>query len=233
MLYKEDWNETKKIFGEWWDGTLDRPLIQVTGRKSKSIPVVDSWAFLRYYPDVERAMDRLLHQFSNMIFEKEAYPNVKVHVALLNSTYCEEFSPQLHKLQFPIHNVYARYRALVSGIASANFGGQAIVIDNVPVQNETQSKQSGELKYRSNFDGLEIDINLKLEVSTKLRRVNPDGEGIDLRAFIIPEIRIQNMTLSGEELEITNTSSNMFLDNADISNTLTKSIKGLVDQVSK
>jgi len=29
MLYKEDWEETKRIFEEWWDGVLGRPLIQV------------------------------------------------------------------------------------------------------------------------------------------------------------------------------------------------------------
>ena len=80
MLYKGDWEETKGIFEEWWDGVLDRPLIQVVYPRDEEIPEIDSWAFLRYYPDVEEALNRLFQQFSKMVFVREAYPNVWVNL---------------------------------------------------------------------------------------------------------------------------------------------------------
>ena len=80
ILYKKDWNEAKKVFEEWWEGTLSRPLIQLIGPKDGPVSGLDSWAFLRYHPDAEKAMDLLFSQFSNMIFEKEAYPNVWVNL---------------------------------------------------------------------------------------------------------------------------------------------------------
>ena len=80
MLYKRDWEETRKAFEEWWDGVLDRPLIQIVYPRDEGTPEIDSWAFLRYYPDVEEALDRLFQQFSRIVFKKEAYPNVWVNL---------------------------------------------------------------------------------------------------------------------------------------------------------
>jgi len=79
MLYKEDWGETKKIFEEWWNRTLDRPLLQIFSPKDKQTRI-DSWVFLRRYPDADKALDDLSRQFSNLVFEKEAYPNVWVNL---------------------------------------------------------------------------------------------------------------------------------------------------------
>lgn len=80
MLYKKDWDEVKKVFEEWWDGTLSRPLIQVYSPKERTFAFIDTWVFLRFYPDVDKAMDELMLQFSRMEFGKEAYPNVWVNL---------------------------------------------------------------------------------------------------------------------------------------------------------
>ena len=80
MLYKEDWEEAKRAFEEWWEGTLERPLIQVIYPRDEKPPKIDSWAFMRYYPDFEEALRRILQQFSKMIFWGEAYPNVWVNL---------------------------------------------------------------------------------------------------------------------------------------------------------
>lgn len=80
MLYKRDWEETKGIFEDWWDGVLDRPLIQVVYPKDKDLPEIDSWVFLRYYPNIEEALDKIFQQFSRIVFGKEAYPNVWVNL---------------------------------------------------------------------------------------------------------------------------------------------------------
>ena len=82
MLYKRDWEETKGIFEDWWDGVLDRPLIQVVYPKDKDLPEIDSWVFLRYYPNTEEALDKLFQQFSRIVFGKEAYPSVWVNLGL-------------------------------------------------------------------------------------------------------------------------------------------------------
>jgi len=80
MFFKRDWEEIKGIFEEWWDGALDRPLVQVVYPRNVGTPEIDSWVFLRYYPDVEEALERLFHQFSRIVFGKEAYPNVWVNL---------------------------------------------------------------------------------------------------------------------------------------------------------
>jgi len=80
MLYKEDWDEAKRAFEEWWDGTLERPLVQVYAPKERMLAFIDSWAFLRFYPDVDKALDELLLQFSRIAFGREAYPNVWVNL---------------------------------------------------------------------------------------------------------------------------------------------------------
>lgn len=80
MLYKENWEETKRIFEEWWSGVLDRPLIQIIYPKDEGTPEVDSWAFLRYHPNVEYAIETIFQQFSKITFERGAYPNVWVNL---------------------------------------------------------------------------------------------------------------------------------------------------------
>lgn len=80
MSFKDDWEETKKIFEEWWSRSLDRPLIQIFAPRHAEPVETDSWAFLRYYPNVDRAMGKLLRQFSSILYLKEAYPNVWVNL---------------------------------------------------------------------------------------------------------------------------------------------------------
>jgi len=80
MLYKENWRETRRIFEEWWEGVLERPLIQIVYPKNEWTPEIDSWTFLRYYPNVEDALEKLFQQFSRIVFGKEAYPNVWVNL---------------------------------------------------------------------------------------------------------------------------------------------------------
>jgi len=80
MLNKDNWEETKKIFEEWWSRSLDRPLIQIFAPRYAESVETDSWVFLRYYPDIDRAIDELLRQFSSIVYLKEAYPNVWVNL---------------------------------------------------------------------------------------------------------------------------------------------------------
>jgi len=80
LLYKDDWDEAKSVFEDWWNRDLDRPLIEVFAPKNDWEVESDSWVFLRYYPDVERAIGRLLEQFAKIHFEKEAYPNVWTNI---------------------------------------------------------------------------------------------------------------------------------------------------------
>lgn len=76
MLYKDDWDDVKPIFEDWWNGDLDRPLIQILVPKKTGRVQSDAWAFLRHCPDVEKALDRSFKMFSKTLFGKEAYPNV-------------------------------------------------------------------------------------------------------------------------------------------------------------
>ena len=55
-------------------------MIQLIYPKDEGTSEIDSWAFLRYYPDVDEALDRLFQQFSRIVFGKEAYPNVWVNL---------------------------------------------------------------------------------------------------------------------------------------------------------
>jgi len=81
MLYKREGEETKRIFEEWWDGVLDRPLIQVLYPRDEGTPEIDILKpFSRHYPNVEEALEKLFHQFSRIVFGEEAYPNVWVNL---------------------------------------------------------------------------------------------------------------------------------------------------------
>lgn len=79
MLYKKDWEEVKAIYEDWWERKLDRPLIQVKLSKDKDARV-DSWAFLRYYPNVDEALNRVLAQTAKIVFLMDAYPNVVINL---------------------------------------------------------------------------------------------------------------------------------------------------------
>lgn len=80
MLYKDDWEEAKEIFEDWWNKDLNRPLIQIFAPRYTEQVDADSWVFLRYHPDVEKALDELFRQFSKILYVKEAYPNVWVNL---------------------------------------------------------------------------------------------------------------------------------------------------------
>lgn len=79
-MYKDDWPKVKEVFEAWWNRELDRPLIQIFSPRNVGTVSIDSWAFLRYHPDPDKALDRLFEQFSTILFEKEAYPNVWVNL---------------------------------------------------------------------------------------------------------------------------------------------------------
>ena len=81
MLYKEDWNKVRENFKSWWEGELGRPLIQIIAPKTDSYSeTVDSWVFLRHYPDVDGAINLLFSEFERTLFLKEAYPNVWINL---------------------------------------------------------------------------------------------------------------------------------------------------------
>jgi 5-methyltetrahydrofolate--homocysteine methyltransferase len=91
MILKPDWQKEKKIFTEWWDFQLDRPLIQIIDLKDESIELEDvssrkkdfldySWAFLKYYPNIKKALIKILKEFSKVHFIKEAYPNIWINI---------------------------------------------------------------------------------------------------------------------------------------------------------
>lgn len=80
MLYKRDWQNVKGIYEEWWEYKLNRPLIQITLPKREGNGSIDSWAFLRYYPNVNEALNRMLSQISDTEFLMEAYPNVWINL---------------------------------------------------------------------------------------------------------------------------------------------------------
>ena len=82
MLYKEDWDEARENFKAWWEGSLDRPLIQIIAPKEKhpGDENIDSWVFLRHYPDAGKAVNLLFSKFERMLFLKEAYPNVWINL---------------------------------------------------------------------------------------------------------------------------------------------------------
>jgi len=77
-----DLNKIKEVFEAWWNKSLDRPLIQIFSPKDMYIPstLIDSYAFLRYYPDIDKALDMIFEDFSNIIFWKEAFPNIFVNL---------------------------------------------------------------------------------------------------------------------------------------------------------
>jgi hypothetical protein len=80
LLYKEDWDDAKKVIEAWWNRELDRPLLQLVSPKNKNAPNVDECAFLRHYPYPDKALDTVFQQFSGINFEMEAYPNVWVNL---------------------------------------------------------------------------------------------------------------------------------------------------------
>jgi 5-methyltetrahydrofolate--homocysteine methyltransferase len=81
MINKEDWDETKDAFEDWWEGSLDRPILQIFAPKGDYWrESIDSWVFLRYYPHVNKAIDILLSQFKETCFLGEAYPNAWINL---------------------------------------------------------------------------------------------------------------------------------------------------------
>ena len=81
MLNKEDWNEAKEAFKAWWEKSLDRPLLQIFAPKNDYWKQsVDIWVFLRYYPNIDKAINILLSQFKETSFLKEAYPNAWINL---------------------------------------------------------------------------------------------------------------------------------------------------------
>lgn len=80
LKFKMDWDETKNVFESWWTGDLNRPLIQIISSKTQEKIDLDQWAFLRYHPNPDKALDVIFQQFSQTRYEWEAYPNVWVNL---------------------------------------------------------------------------------------------------------------------------------------------------------
>lgn len=82
MLLKEDWKNTKQEFAKWWNGQQKKPLIQIlcprsTGEKDHSKrPAWDSWEFLRYMDEPQKAVDLFEEWAAAHNFLGEAYPNL-------------------------------------------------------------------------------------------------------------------------------------------------------------
>jgi len=146
MLYKEDWLETKETFEAWWEKSLNRPLIQIFAPKaSRWDEPIDIWAFLRYYPDVEKAIDYLSSQFAKTSFLKEAYPNAWINLgpgilsAFLGAdlkfdgnigTAWFEGNMTLNALmeaRFDKDNVWWKYLVKCTEVALKRFRGKAVV----------------------------------------------------------------------------------------------------------
>ncbi len=81
MINKEEWDETKKAFRDWWEKSLDKPLLQIFAPKNNHWKQpIDIWVFLRYYPSIDKAVNVLLSQFNEVSFIGESYPNAWINL---------------------------------------------------------------------------------------------------------------------------------------------------------
>lgn len=146
MINKEDWDETREAFKAWWERSLDRPLLQIFAPKGSDWKeTIDSWAFLRYYPNVDMAISTLLSQFREVSFLGEAYPNAWINLGPGFLSAClgadVKFNPEINtawfegrmsledirKVEFDAQNEWWRYLAECTRIALERFCKKAIV----------------------------------------------------------------------------------------------------------
>jgi 5-methyltetrahydrofolate--homocysteine methyltransferase len=90
LIYKQDWNNITKAFEAWWNNELNRPLVQIISPKNVSYEEwiknstfesgYDEWAFIRYMPNIKKALKVIMDSFSKTFFGNEAYPNVFINL---------------------------------------------------------------------------------------------------------------------------------------------------------
>ena len=82
LMYKEDWERVAETYEAWWEGELNRPILQLTclhpGVNILDYYLTMSWAFMIHTP--EEALNRLFECFSKTDFMAEAYPNVFINI---------------------------------------------------------------------------------------------------------------------------------------------------------
>lgn len=150
MLYKEDWDEAKENFKAWWERSLNRPLIQIIAPKeghadNEVDEIIDSWVFLRYYPDANKAVDLLLSKMERTLFLKEAYPNVWINLGpgVLSAFLGAQLKfdgkagtawfegnmslDEILEMDFDPENIWWQYLIKCTKIASEKCRGKAIV----------------------------------------------------------------------------------------------------------
>lgn len=79
MLYKKDWENTKKKFTEYWNlENHDRPLVAITGIKDGYIPkkIAQPESLAERWTDTEYVIKSAREEFSSQFYGAEAFPNL-------------------------------------------------------------------------------------------------------------------------------------------------------------
>lgn len=81
MLYKEDWEETKKRYEQWWNGEIiDRVVIQVTAKRKNPVPYKKEMPkpsdVVKMWSDPEYFIYKNEKNFAKTYFGGESYPNL-------------------------------------------------------------------------------------------------------------------------------------------------------------
>ncbi len=146
MINKEDWDEVKDVFEAWWEGSLDKPILQIFAPKNDYWrETIDVWVFLRHYPNVDKAIDTLLSQFKEACFLGEAYPNAWINLGPGFLSAClgadVKFNPEIDtawfegrmkleeikKVEFDTQNEWWRYLVKCTKIALERCRKKAVV----------------------------------------------------------------------------------------------------------
>lgn len=82
LMYKEDWEKVAETYEAWWEGELNRPILQLTclhpSVDTLNYSLTMSWSFMMYTP--REALNKLFECFSKTDFMAEAYPNVFINI---------------------------------------------------------------------------------------------------------------------------------------------------------
>lgn len=82
MFCSKDWVRVKGLFKDWWDGVLDKPLIQVYSPKLgfEDYKSWDSWGFARNLEEPEPTIEGFIDYCRRTFFGGGAYPNLWVNL---------------------------------------------------------------------------------------------------------------------------------------------------------
>ena len=82
VIYKEDWESAQERLTAWWDGeVIDRPVIQVTARRSTDRKSTwDGWDFARYSDDPLKAIASYESMAESTYFGGESFPNCWINL---------------------------------------------------------------------------------------------------------------------------------------------------------